>query len=270
MTDLTGKTALVTGASRGVGYAAAVHLAARGARVVISARGVERLESSRRALEAAGAQVVAIAGDVGHWPDAQRMVDAAVDRFGGLDILINNAGVSIRGRFADLAPTTCERVLRTNLFGAVYPTRAAIEHIIAARGHVIFVSSIAGIFGLPGASVYCASKGALTELAGSLRLELGPAGVHVGVVHLGFTEHDPEKRLLAADGAPLLPDRPAHQTQAEAAARIVSAIDRRQRQVTLTAMGKLGRLAHSLSPRLVEWTIGRALSSDWRVFQQFS
>ena len=270
MKDLSGKTALITGGSRGVGYATAANLASRGANVVITARSAERLESSRRKLEASGAPVVAVAGDVGHWPDAERMVNAAVERFGGLDILVNNAGVSMRGRFAELAPETCDLVLRTNLLGAVYPTRAAVAHIVAAKGHIIFVSSIAGIFGLPGASVYCASKGALTELAGSLRLELGPAGVHVGVVHLGFTEHDPEKRLIAADGSALLPDRPAHQTQAAAAARIVVAIDRRQRQVTLTPIGKLGRAAHSLSPRLVEWTIGRAMSSNWKMFQQYS
>ncbi len=141
---------------------------------------------------------------------------------------------------------------------------------MAAKGHIVFISSIAGIFGLPGASVYCASKGALTGLAGSLRLEVGPAGVHVGVVHLGFTEHDPDKRLLAADGSPLAPARPAHHTQAQAAAAIVSAMERRQQQVTLTAIGKVGRAAHRVSPGLVQWTIGRAMASNWSMFQQFS
>ena len=95
--------------------------------------------------------------------------------------------------------------------------RLAAQHIIEAKGSVVFISSIAGLFGLPGASIYCATKKALTGLAESMRIELAGTGVHVGVVYLGFTEHDPEKRILSKDGTPVLPDRPAHNSQASAA-----------------------------------------------------
>ena len=269
MQSYAGKTALVTGGSRGVGFATAAELARRGANVVITARGGSRLESSRAKLEAAGAHVAAVSGDVADWRDAERMVQTALSRFGGLDILVNNAGVSMRGQFRELTPETCAQVINTNLLGSVYLTRAAVEPIVAARGSVVFISSIAGLFGLPGASVYCASKGALAGLAESLRLELGPLGVHVGVVNLGYTEHDPEKRILAADGTPELPGRPGHQTQAEAAKQIVALIERRSRQAVLTPIGKLGGTAYRLSPGFVEWAIGRAQASELPMFKQF-
>jgi len=265
-----GKVALISGASRGVGYATARALVERGARVVITARGETRLLDSQRKLEALGGEVAAVTGDVGQWDDAQRMVAAALDRFGRLDLLVNNAGVSMRGQFADLSPEVCTTTIATNLLGSVYLTRAASEALIASRGSVVFISSIAGLLGLPGASTYCASKSALTGLCESLRLELGPRGVHLGVLYLGFTEHDPEKRVLAADGTPVLPDRPAYSTQAEAAEAILELVSKRRRQRIMTHFGTLGWLAHRLSPSLVEGVIARAQASQWSLFKQFS
>lgn len=265
-----GKVALVTGGSRGVGFATAEALASRGAKVVISARGAQRLEESRARLSGAGATVVGVSGDVGSWHDAVSMVNAALDAFGRLDIVINNAGVSMRGELAELAPEVCSQVLSTNLAGSVNVTRAAVEHIIAARGHIVFVSSIAGLFGMPGASIYCASKGALTGFSESLRLELIPRGVHVGVVHLGFTEHDPEKRILAADGSLVPPDRPAHHPQSLAAGLIVRMMEKRKRRLVMTPVGKLGWLAYRVSPWFVERAILFAKSSRLGIYERFS
>ena len=265
-----GKVALISGASRGVGYATARALVERGARVVITARGEPRLLDSLQKLRDLGGEVEAVTGDVGCWDDAQRMIQTALDRFGRLDLLVNNAGVSMRGQFADLSPEVCTTTIMTNLMGSVYLTRAASEALIASRGSVVFVSSIAGLLGLPGASTYCASKGALTGLCESLRLELGPRGVHLGVLYLGFTEHDPEKRVLSADGTPVLPDRPGYSTQAEAAEEILELVRRRRRQRIMTHIGTVGWLAHRLSPSLVEGLIARAQASQWSLFKQFS
>jgi len=270
MPDFQGKVALISGASRGVGFATARALGALGARVAITARGEKRLESSRQRLQEEGIEALAVTGDVGQWPDAERMVRAALDRFGRLDILVNNAGVSMRGRFQELAPEVCTQTLATNLLGSVYLTRAAMDPILEARGHIVFISSIAGLFGLPGASTYCAGKGALTGLCESLRLELIPQGVHVGVVYLGYTEHDPEKRILAADGSPVLPGRPAHHTQAHAASLIVRMIRKRKRRLIMTPVGNLGWVIYRLSPGIVEKVILRAQASQWGVFKSFS
>ena len=264
------KVALVTGASRGVGYATARALATRGARVVITARGERRLEESRKKLAELGADVESVSGDVADWDDAQRMVRAATDRFGQLDILVNNAGVSMRGPFQDLSPEVCAQTIGTNLLGSVYLSRAAVDALVESRGHVVFISSIAGLFGMPGASTYCASKGALTGLCESLRLELMPLGVHLGVVYLGFTEHDPEKRILAADGSLVPPDRPAHHTQDYAAGLIIRMIEKRRRQLIMTPVGNLAWFVHRLSPGFIEKAILTAQASQWRVFKNFS
>ena len=264
------KVALVSGASRGVGFATASELARKGAKVVISARGKDRLEDSREKLAAMGAEVVSVTGDVGVWEDAERMVAAAVDNFGRLDVLINNAGVSMRGDFDELSPEVCTRVLLTNLAGSVYLSRAAVDELIKARGHLVFISSIAGLFGVPGASVYCASKGALTALCESLRLELGPRGVHAGIVYLGFTEHDPEKRILAADGSLVPPDRPAHHPQSLAASLIIKMIEERKRRLIMTPIGRFGWMVYRVSPALVEKAILFAQSRELAIYKRFS
>jgi NAD(P)-dependent dehydrogenase (short-subunit alcohol dehydrogenase family) len=264
------KVALISGGSRGVGFALASKLVELGAKVVITARGKERLESSRDKLRAQGGEVEAVAGDISDWKSAERMVKKAVDSFGRLNILVNNAGVSMRGDFAELSGDVCSRVIATNLSGAVNLTRIAMDHIVEAQGNIVFISSIAGLFGLPGASVYCASKMALTGLCESLRLELIPKGVHVGIVYLGFTEHDPEKRILAADGKPVLPDRPAHHTQAQAADRIVRMLKKRKKQLIMTPIGNFGWLAHRLSPRLVERAVLWAQASKLGLYKRFS
>jgi len=270
MSAWTGKVALISGASRGVGLALARALSGAGARVVISARGERRLREAEAELRAGGGEVLAVCGDVGVYEDAARMVDAAVQRFGRLDILVNNAGVSMRGRFDALDPSVCAQVVGTNLLGSMYLSRAAIEHVSAARGSIVFVSSIAGIVGLPGASAYCASKRALTGLAESLRLELRDRGVHVGVVHLGFTENDPEKLVLGADGVGVPPDRPAHHTQAYAAAAILRLIARRRGRRVMTPIGAVASLAHRISPALVEGAIRWAGRRNLGLYRRFS
>lgn len=270
MNSLHGKTALISGGSRGVGFATAAALAKRGCNVVITARTKARLTQSCQKLIDTGAHAAYVVGDVGNWDDAQKMVQAAIDNFGGLDILINNAGVSMRGEFADLSPQMCEQVISTNLTGCVLLAKAAIAPIIKSKGHIVFISSIAGLLGLPGASIYCATKGALTGLSDSMRLELLPQGVHVGVVHLGFTQNDPDKRILDADGKGVLPDRPAHHTQDYAAQLIVRMIEKRKRKLIMTPVGNLGAIVNRLAPGLVEKVILFAKSRQWGSFKKFS
>jgi len=264
------KVALISGGSRGVGFALARRLIERGAKVVISARGEKRLIDSREKLAKMGGAVVAVAGDVSKWEDAQKMTQAAIDQFGRLDILVNNAGVSMRGNFEELSPAVCAQVAETNLMGSIYLSRAAISHLKQSRGHLVFISSIAGIFGLPGASVYCASKGGLKGLTESLRIELAQSGLHVGIVYLGYTEHDPEKRILSADGTPHLPDRPAHHTQDFAARLIIKLIEKRRRQIIMTPIGNIGAYVYRFFPALVERAVIFAQTSNLSIYRKFS
>ena len=265
-----GKVVVITGGSRGVGFALARALVLRGAKVTIGARGEKRLMDSKAKLERLGGEVLALAGDVADWDYAQKLVSATVERFGGIDILVNNAGVSMRGKLDELAPSVSEQVVRTNLLGSVYPTQAAITHLQRARGQVVFISSIAGIFGLPVASVYCATKKALTGFAESLRVEQAPHGLTAGVVYLGFTEHDPEKRILAADGSAVPPDRPAHHTQAGAAELIIDLMAKRKRSLVMTPVGKLGAGIYRLSPTVIEKAVTWAMNSRLGIYKKFS
>lgn len=269
MSYFDGKVALITGGSRGVGFALARELCLRGASVVITARGEERLKKSEKELIDAGGKAAAYAGDVSNWDDALRMVRTAIENFGRLDIVVNNAGVSMRGEFRRLSPELCTQVVQTNLMGSIFVSRASVAHVVESGGHLIFISSIAGIFGLPGASIYCASKKALAGLAESLRIELAP-DVHVGVVYLGYTEHDPEKRILLEDGSPALPDRPAHHTQKQAAEIILRMIERRKRQIVMTPVGMLGWAVHRISPSFVEKMVITAKARQWNIYRKFS
>ncbi len=270
MDNFKDKVAVITGASRGVGYATAKALVKRGAKVVITARGEKRLEDSKDKLMDFGEEVVAVAGDVGTYKDAEKMIQAGIDAFGRIDILINNAGVSMRGEFQELAPEVCTSVVNTNLLGCIYPSIAAMPHIKEKKGQIIFISSIAGLFGVPGASIYCATKKALTGLVESMRLELIPEGVNVGIVYLGFTEHDPEKRILAQDGTPVPPDRPAHHTQDFAAGLIIKMLEKQKKQLIMTPVGTLGWLIYRLSPAIVEKAILLAKSSQIGIYKRFS
>lgn len=264
-----GKVAIVTGSSRGVGFAIAKKLLQSGVRVIISARSAERLEESRKKLSQWG-EVIAIQGDVKKWEDARHLVETSIEHFGRLDILVNNAGISMRGLFNDLEQCVIDDVVQTNLIGSMYLSRLAMPHIQKNQGNVIFISSIAGLLGLPNASIYCAAKGALKNFCDSLRIEMEPYGVHIGIVYLGFTENDPEKRIVASDGSLVMSNRPAHHTQEQAAELIVGMIAERKRHIAMTPIGKLAYLISRLFPYLVERLISFARIRNWGVYKRFS
>src|SRR5262245_17594877 len=194
------KVVLVTGASSGIGRAAAVRVAGLGARVALVAR-------TQSALEEVAAQVgperaLVAPADVTD-PEACRLaVERTVARFGRLDILLCCAGISMRAHFEGSDLGAMERVMRVNFFGTLYPTYQALPHVKAARGSLVAVSSLVGKRGCPTYSIYSASKFAVQGLYESLRLELAPAGVHVGIVSPGHVGTPLRDRVLGPDGKP--------------------------------------------------------------------
>ena len=253
-----GKVAIVTGSESGVGRETARTLCAQGAAVVLNGLGAERLEHVRASFAAAGYAVAACHADVTVYADCQRLVAKALAAFGRLDILITNASISQRAYFADMAPDVFRQVLDSNVYGAVYPLKAALPHLLATRGSVTFISSISALNGMPSGSAYCAGKAAVANLAHTLRLELHGTGLHIGVVHLGFTQNDPEKRVLDAAGHPVpIAHRPPRwqKSQAEVAAIILRHIRRRRRRTVVSALGRLIVLVHSVLPRLGDWIV---------------
>lgn len=175
------KVALVTGGGTGIGAAVARRLAAEGYAVVVTGRRAAPIEEI--AAEIDGLAVVA---DTGLVDDAERAVRETVERFGGLDALVCNAGIGGGGSLRDLDPATWDDVLRTNLTGAFLTCRAAIDHLAARRGSVVTISSVSGLRASPESLAYCASKAGLLMLTQCMAVDHGPEGVRVNCVAPGW------------------------------------------------------------------------------------
>jgi NADP-dependent 3-hydroxy acid dehydrogenase YdfG len=184
MKKLSGKTALITGASAGIGWASALALAAEGAALVLTGRRGERLEELKKLAQATGAgMVTTIAGDARDEAIARQCVEAATGAHGGLDILINNVGIGI---YKDLSDTTLDdynEMVDSNVKSTFLFTRYAVPHMIAKKsGTILMISSMAGVYGFAGEAVYCATKFAQVGFAQALDRELRTKGIKVGVL----------------------------------------------------------------------------------------
>jgi len=202
--DLSGASALVSGAGRGIGRAIALTLAREGVAVTCVARTAADLDSLVGEIEAAGGRALAFAGDLRDPSVSAGAVTAAVDHFGGLQILVNNAGV---GTFANVADTTDEdwdRIIGTNLTSVFRLTRAALPHLAHRGGHIFMISSLAGVNPIAGMAAYCASKAALDHFSASLMLEVRQRGVRVTVLAPGSVDTDFAGLPKTADSAWML------------------------------------------------------------------
>jgi 3-oxoacyl-[acyl-carrier protein] reductase len=188
---LDGKVAIVTGGSRGIGAAIAALLADHGAAVVVSGRDAARLQSAVQRLEERGVSVLGLVGDAGKREDADRLVEAAKERFGRLDLLVNNAGITRDGLLIRMKDDDWDRVLETNLRGAFLMTRAAAKLMVRQRsGRIINIASAAGAMGNPGQANYSAAKAGLIGLTKSTARELAHWGILVNAVAPGLIETD--------------------------------------------------------------------------------
>jgi NAD(P)-dependent dehydrogenase (short-subunit alcohol dehydrogenase family) len=261
MPSLKDKVILITGSAAGIGKALALHAAAKGAKVVLNDIKTDKLRNVEKELREKGYRDVASApGNVAVFAECEKVIQTAVDTFGGLDVLVNNAGVSMDGEIERLHPDVAKTVMDVNFLGSVYMTKAAIPWLKQSKGSVLFISSVAGLYGMAQYSAYSASKMALTALAQSLRVELNGDGVHVGIVYLGFTQNDPDKTQLSASGKPEpLPDRRGVKRQPVAvlAARIAKTIEGRKKSCNFSFLGKLLVFVHTISPSLVEVILSR-------------
>jgi NADP-dependent 3-hydroxy acid dehydrogenase YdfG len=180
---LLGKTAIVTGASAGIGRACAIALAEEGAKIVLVARRKDRLEAVVKQIKAAGGEAIAVVGDARKEVTAIKAVAAAQKSFGRVDILINNAGVGNYKNLVDTSADDYDEMMDSNVRSTFLFARHAVPPMIAAKsGTVIMISSMAGIYGFAGEAVYCATKFAQVGFAQALDKELRPHGIKVGVI----------------------------------------------------------------------------------------
>jgi short-subunit dehydrogenase len=248
------KTVIITGSGMGIGKTLALELCKQGANVVLNGRSPERLEKTHQEFLQKGYNVIAIRADVTVPNDCQELIEKTIAAYGKIDVLINNAGVSMSERFENTHPDVFDCVIRSNVQGSAYPTMKALGYIKQTKGSIIFISSAAGMIGLPTASAYSAGKMALTAIAQSLRIELAETGVHIGIVHVGFTQNDTNKRVLNGKSEPVpVAERPRYlqQTQEQVAKAVLRTIEKRKFKTTLSFIGKLNAFMARFFPGIV-------------------
>ena len=260
---MKGSRIILTGASEGIGRALALALAARGARVALAARDRERLESLAQQCRAAGGEAIAVPTDVTSEHDLEWLVAETVKSFGGVDVVVHNAGITMWSRFDALKDLSIfERLMEVNYLAPVRLTALALPHLKASRGLVVAVASLAGLTGVPERSAYAGSKHAMVGFFDSLRIELAGSGVDVTVIAPDFVVSEIHKRAIGADGEPL-GTSPMQQgkimTADECAAHIVRGIEKRQRLVLMSARGKFGRWLKLIAPSLIDRIAARAI-----------
>jgi len=261
------KTYVITGASSGIGEALARAYALRGANIVLAARDRDRIDRVAAACERAGGRALAAPTDVTEPEQCRALIAQAVARFGAIDVLVNNAGISMWARFEDVTDLTLfERIMRVNYLGSVYTTHAALPHLTRTRGLIVAISSLTGKTGVPTRTGYAASKHAMQGFFDSLRIELVEHGVDVLVASPGFVRTGIRERVLGADGKPLgaspRPEGDRRTMSLEECTRIlVRAIDRRDREVVMTARARAALWLKLLAPRAVDRIASRAVTA---------
>lgn len=256
MAEFTGKVIVVTGASEGIGRALCLALATQKPKLVLAARNVERLEELEKEVEALGAEAIVVPTDITSIDACKALIDRTVMSFGGIDVLVNNAGGTMWTKMDEITDISIfERLMRLNYLGSVYPTYYALPHLKASKGRIVGVSSVAGLTGVPTRTAYSASKHAMFGFFDSLRIEVAEFGVTVTMIAPDYVVSEIHRRALGGDGAPLgvSPLVESKVMKADECARqIVGAIERRERLLVTSTRGKLGRWLKLVAPRMMD------------------
>jgi NAD(P)-dependent dehydrogenase (short-subunit alcohol dehydrogenase family) len=265
--EFAGKTVVVTGAAGGLGRAMALRFAAAGASVAALDRDQQGLAATVDQMAGAGKRVIAVLCDVTQPGDCVDAIAAARRAFGGIDVVINNAGITHRSAFAGTDPAVIRRVMEVNFFGALHITHAALDDLLARRGMVIAISSVAGFAPLVARTGYAASKHALHGFFDSLRSEVEPTGMKVLLVCPSFISTGIEKNALAGDGGPVRHPQATvgRRTTPEAMAEQIFRAAQRERRLLLPdrvslASWWVSRLAPRLYERLMVKNLGREMT----------
>lgn len=236
------KVVVITGGSSGIGRACAEVFGKAGAKIVITGRNEQTLQETALSFSQSGISCLPIIADVSQENECANVISDTVHHFGRIDVLINNAGISMRALFEECELSVIRKVMETNFFGTVYMTKFALPYIIQSQGAIVGVSSIAGYRGLPARTGYSASKFAMNGFLEALRTELIPKKVHVLIVAPGFTASNIRKTALSKDGTPQGESPRAEEkmmSAQEVAYHIYKAVERRKTELILTMQGKL-------------------------------
>jgi short-subunit dehydrogenase len=264
MQSFANKTVVLTGASDGIGAEIARQLASSGARLVLAARNEDKLGEVAFRCRKGGADLLVVPTDVTDPLQCQRLAAQAMERFGGIDILINNAGISMHAMFDQITDLSVfDRLMRVNFFGAMWCTHAALPALQASRGLIVGMSSLAGKTGVPARTTYCASKFAMTGFFEALRIELAPSGVDVTMIFPGVVATGLRRNGLDASGrrAGVSGLDETHAMSVQACATLaIAGIGARRREVVMTTQGRLALMAKAFAPGYVDRLAVKALA----------
>jgi dehydrogenase/reductase SDR family protein 7B len=259
------KVVVITGGSSGIGKALAEEFGSRGSKVLITGRNKEQLEKTVSALRDKGITIEGFVSDVSIESDNKKMAEEVVNKFGSIDILINNAGISMRALFEDVDLEVIKKVMDINFYGVLYATKYCLPEIIKNRGSIVGISSIAGYRGLPGRAGYSASKFALNGFLEVLRTEFLKRDVHVLTACPGFTASNIRRSSLTKDGTKQgeSPRKEEEMMTAEECARhIYRATVKRKRSVILTAQGKFAVFLNKWFPAMADKLVYNVMAKE--------
>jgi short-subunit dehydrogenase len=252
---LAGLRILITGASQGIGRALAVAAAQRGAKVLASARSAELLAELAGEVRTTGGVLEAVVADVTSPTDRQRMVETARNAFGGIDVLINNAGVGATGHFVEAGPERLRTMMEVNFFGLTETTRAFLPQLLkGTTPAIVNISSVAGKRALPARSEYSASKYAVQGFSEALRAELAKDAIDVIVVNPGLTQTNFSRNMIEQKALVAM-DHMRGMTSEEVALATLKALERGSHEVTLGLMGRFIVFMSRFFPWLTDWVI---------------
>jgi dehydrogenase/reductase SDR family member 7B len=253
--ELTNRVVVITGAGSGIGKALAAEGARQGANLALADINEQSLEETRNMMQLPGDRCLTVKTDVSKEEDCKELIQKTVDHFGKIDVLINNAGISMRALFRDVDLKVIEKVMAINFYGAVYCSKYAMPYLLQSKGSLVGISSVAGYKGLPGRTGYSASKFALQGFLEVIRIENLKTGLHVLIACPGFTASNIRKTALSGDGSkqgesPRDEDKlmPAE----EVARHIYQGIKQRKDRITLTSQGKLTVLLNKFFPKFMD------------------
>ena len=249
------KVVVITGSSSGIGKALAERFGEAGSKILITGRNKQGLDVTVDELRKRNIVIHGFQGDVSIEQDNKSMAEEAVRLFGTIDILINNAGISMRALFSEVDIEVVKKVMDINFYGALYATKYCLPEIAKNQGSIVGISSIAGFLGLPGRTGYSSSKFALNGFLAVMRTELLNTGVHVLTACPGFTASNIRKHALTKDGHEQGESPRAEEkmmSAEECACHIYKAVVKRKRTLVLTDQGKLAVWLNKWWPSMAE------------------
>lgn len=265
MDSLKDKNIVITGASSGIGKALSIEASKCGANLVLASRQIEKLQEIKSEISTPASTIFCVQTDVTNQQECESLIRLANEKLGSIDVLINNAGISMRAAFDEVDTSVLEEVMKVNFWGTVYCSKAAISSLLKSKGSLVAVSSVTGFKGLPGRTGYASSKFAINGLFESIRMEYMNRGLHTLIACPGFTASEIRYNALTSDGSKQK-NSPGNESKmdkaSDVALDILQAIRDRKDFMLTNKQGKIIYWVNKFFPRFLEKRIHKSIAKE--------